>query len=289
MKHIDLFVNLIVFSCVLLLSACATTYIKPIDPTNYRSKLCINRPNISFYSAEYIGPAASVCFPPITNFICKPDSSGKPIYRETGELQMEEFHITLTSPGAPDFKFMDDMVFLTAADLAKQRGYPFMTRLNSIDSTSCKSLYSTSTYGTVNSDIGIYSGKTYLNEDVICITLRGGDFIFLKNQDALANGVFYRHNTRYFKMDILQPYKKLYYGTTPNVLFDDVTIIRDSYGFNTIGAARAWKIIYDTDSLARDLREKYRIIGNEPYTFKDERTEIEEAAKDPVERNKLSP
>jgi hypothetical protein len=273
-------------SCASLLSACATSALTPVDPTNYRTKFTIERPDKSFYSAEYIG-TASACFPPITNRICEPDPRGKPIYRETAKLEMEAFHIVLISSGAPSGKLMEDMVFLAAADLAKQRGYPFMTRLNTIDSTNCGSIYSTSTYGTVNSDTGTYSGKTYLNQDVICSNLRAGDFIFLKNREDLANGVFYRYNSGYFKTDTLKPAGELYIYTTPNVMFKDYTIIKD--GIIRIGTSSAWKVTYETAGLSNDLRAKYRITGNQPYTFKDERKENAEAAKDPVERNKLPP
>lgn len=273
-------------SCALLLSACVTPALTPVNPTNYRTKLKIERPDKSFYFAEYIG-SASACFPPITNRICEPDPRGKPIYRETAKLEMEEFRITLISSGTPSGKFMKDMVFLAAADLAKQRGYPLMTRLNTTESTSCGSIYSTSTYGTVNPDTGTYSGNTYLNKDVVCSNLQAGHFIFLKNREDLANGVFYRYNSGYFKTDAVRPASELYLYTTPNVMFKDYTFVKD--GIIRIGTSSAWKVIYDTAGLSSDLRAKYRITDNQPYTFKDERKENAEKAKDPVERNKLPP
>lgn len=269
-----------------LLSACATPALTPVDPTNYRTKLKIERPDKSFYSAEYIG-TASACFPPITNRICAPDPRGKPIYREIAKLEMEEFRIVLISSGAPSGKLMEDMVFLAAADLAKQHGYPFMTRLNTIESTSCDSIYSTSTYGSVNSDTGTYSGNTYLNKDVVCSNLRAGHFIFLKNREDLASGVFYRYNSGHFKTDNVRPASELYLYTTPNVMFKDYTFVKD--GIIRIGTSSAWKIIYDTAGLSSDLRAKYHITDNQPYTYKDERKETAETAKDPVERNKLPP
>jgi hypothetical protein len=275
-------------SFIFLLSACATPALTSVDPTNYRTKLRIERPDKSFYSAEYIGPALA-CFPPITNRICDADPRGKPIYRETAKLEMEEFHIVLISSGAPSDKLMDDMVFLAAADLAKQRGYPFITRLNNIDSTRCGSIYSTTTYGTVNSEAGTYSGNTYLNQDVACTNLRAGDFIFLKNREDLTNGVFYRYNSGYFKSDSLKPAGELYVYTTPNVRFEDYTIINVKDGIARVGTPSAWKVTYEANGLSNDLRSKYRITSNQPYSFKDERTENAEAAKDPVARNKLPP
>ena len=275
-------------SCALLLSACTTPGLTPVDPTNYRTKLRIERPDKSFYSAEYIG-SASACFPPITNRICEPDPRGKPIYRETAKLEMEEFRIVLISSGAPSIKLMDDMVFLAAADLAMQRGYPFMTRLNNIDSSKCGSIYSTSTYGTVNSEAGTYSGNTYLNQDVVCTNLQAGHFIFLKNREDLTNGVFYRFNSGSFKSDTLKPAGELYVYTTPNVRIEDYTNINVKDGNARVGTPSAWKVTYDTAGLSNDLRAKYRITSNQPYTFKDERTENAEAAKDPVARNKLPP
>lgn len=154
-----------VMSCALLLGACASSaLLTPINPTNYRTKLDIERPDKSFYSAKYIGPASD-CFPPITNRICEPVTRETAIYLETAKLEMEEFHTTLSSPGAADRKFMDDMVFLATADLAKQRGYPYMTRLSTTEISSCHSTYSTNTYGSVNSVTQTYSGNTYLNRD----------------------------------------------------------------------------------------------------------------------------
>jgi hypothetical protein len=281
-----------VLSCASFLSACATLGLTPVNPTNYRTMLSIERPDKSFYSAEYIGLlASSACFPPITNSICEPDSRGKSIYRETAKLEMEEFRIRLISPGTPNSKFMDDMVFLAAADLAKQRGYPLMTRLNTLESTNCGSTYSTTTYGSVNSNSGTYSGTTYLNQNVVCSNLRAGDFIFLKKRDDLANGVFYRNNSGYFKSDTLRPAGELYLYTTPNVMFKDYT--NNIGGVMRIGTPSAWKVTYDTTGLSNDLREKYRITANDPYTFKDEQTEnaerAAEKAKDPVERNKRVP
>lgn len=275
-----------VLSCALFLSACATPGLTPVNPTNYRTKLSIERPDKSFYSAEYIGPA-SACFPPITNRICEPGPRGKSSYRETAKLEMEEFRIQLISSGTPTGKFMDDMVFLAAADLAMQRGYPFMTRLNTTESRNCGSIHSTTTYGSVNSNTGTYSGNTYLNQDVVCSNLRAGDFFFLKRREDLANGVFYRYNSGDFKTDILKPAGELYLYTTPNVMLRNYTIIKD--GITRIGTSSAWKVTYDTAGLSNDLRAKYRITGNDPYTFKDERTENAEKAKDPVERNKQAP
>lgn len=270
--------------CAFLLNACATPSQQTVDSTNYRSKLTIKRPDKSFYSAEYIGPDSG-CFPPITNRICEPDPRGKPIYRETGKLEMEEFRFRLISSGVPDGKLMEDMVFLAAADLAKQRGYPFMTHLSSAKSGGCRSIYSTSTFGTINLDTGIYSGNTSLNQDAVCVTLLSGDFIFFKKRDDMGRGVFYRYDSGFLKTGLLMPEAGLYLYTSPNVMIKDHIFV--SHGISRIGTSSAWQVIYDTTGLSNDLRAKYRITSTEPYIFEDERKVNAEKAKDPLEQNKL--
>lgn len=79
---------------------------------------------------------------------------------------------------------------------------------------------------------------------------------------------------------------ELYISTTPNVNLKDYTVIKDN--IIRLATVSAWKDTYDTTGLSYDLRAKYHINDNKPYTFKDRKVNAE-TAKDPVERNKLPP
>ncbi|MFV2055894.1 MAG: hypothetical protein ACC707_05465, partial [Thiohalomonadales bacterium] len=57
-----------IFSISIIVIACSTSR---MNSSNYREKIQIKHLNSKFYSAEYIGLAPNICFPPITNMICK--------------------------------------------------------------------------------------------------------------------------------------------------------------------------------------------------------------------------
>jgi len=140
---------------------------------------------------------------------------------------------------------------------------------------------------------GSYSGKTYLNEDIVCHKSESGDFLFFQNESDLKNGVFYRYgnqdNWKSKNRDKLFPEKRLYIGTVPYLMGDDY--VKEEYGIIHLSNGEAWKDIYDTTGLLNDLRKKYKIDKSLPYEYKDktkERMEKEtQKSKDPLETNKL--
>jgi hypothetical protein len=276
MKSFRLMMLCIPFLTFGILSACATKSLSTsLNASNFRSRLEIIRPDVTFYSAQYIGPSTNKCFPPITNKICRNIPDVKVIYGNVKKLGMEEFEIRFSANNMPyNDELTDDLKYLVAADLALQRGYPLLVPKSNAKFIACTKSYSTTTYGTVNNFSGSFEGSTYLNEDLHCSQSRSGRFIFLRDPKKLKAGVFYDYGSE--TPTNIKPVKELYYGTTPNIYIEDVySVSASETEGHTSGNTTPdlWKKVYSAAGLSRDLRDKYSISNGQSYTFIDRRDE----------------
>jgi hypothetical protein len=274
-------IKISVFSLIGIVTiSCASNTQPKIDAYNYREYLNIKRKNISFYSAKHVDKSSErICFPPIEKMICHtPSTESKEIpYEKTGSLDIEQFEFKFSSKGIQDNKTVNDFIMLSAADLARQRGYPLAVKLTENNSSSCGSSYSATTTGNY-SYYGGYRGETTLHENISCSTRVSAEFIFLKERDPLKNGVFYLRGEDKNNFEKLRVFAPLYYGTS-----------QFNWGTGSGGVPNAWNEVYSTESLSAELRGKYKANNDHPYTFDDEAMEIEKGRNDPVERSKLPP
>lgn len=164
--------------------SCASNTPPKIDADNYREYLRIKRLNISFYSAKHAENGSEICFPPIEKMICHTpatEESREIPYVKTGSLDIEQFEFNFSAKGTQDNKTINDLIMLSAADLARQRGYPLAVKLTEKNSGSCGSSYSATTTGNY-SYYGGYRGETTLHETISCSTSVSAEFIFLKRK-----------------------------------------------------------------------------------------------------------
>jgi hypothetical protein len=245
---------------------CTPSYRVKTDATNYREKLSIKKMDYEFFIGKYIGPENN-CFPPIEYSVC-PNYSSDEVYKPTKELKMENFSISISDTSGVTSKVVKDMAYLTAAELAEQRGFKTFTVLNSMETNACSSMYSVNTYGSVTGNT--YSGTSYLSKDAICANNYSIYVLFYDESEDLKRGVLFRS-----PRSRLQPDKSLYIGTTPG-LYEEYLEQRVKYPpiGNTTGfipEKNAWKIHYDIKGLTGELRKLYGILEILPYSFEDER------------------
>jgi len=272
---------------------CTPSYSIKTDATNYREKLSIEKKDIDFYNGEYIGPD-KYCFPPIDNRICKSNNHVQ-LYKPTKNLKLEDFSISIKDTSGVTSKTVKDMAYLTAAELAEQRGFKTFTVLHSIDTAACNSIYSTNTYGNFSGDM--YSGRSYLSKDVICSNIYDIEILLYDDNDDLKKGVLIG------SPQFLQPFESLYIGTTPGLyeeyLQRHIDFLEQETKYpknvNTSGYItknNAWKTQYDIHGLAGELRKLYSISDKLPYSFTDERERskksIDDKNADPIEKFKVT-
>lgn len=257
--------------------SCTSNTPPKIDADNYREYLRIKRLNILFYSAKHVENTPEICFPPIEKMICHtPSTESREIpYVKTGSLDIEQFEFNFSAKGTQDNKTINDLIMLSAADLARQRGYPLAVKLTEKNSGTCGSSYSATTTGNY-SYYGGYRGETTLHETISCSTRVSAEFIFLKERAPLKNGVFYLSGEDKNNFKKLRVFAPLYYGTS-----------QFNWGKGSGVVSNAWNEVYSTEALSTELREKYKVNDIHLYTFDDEAEEIEKVRNDPVERSKL--
>ena len=243
---------------------------------NYRSLLKIERFDKTYYSGQYVG-AEKYCFPPITNPICR-RGRDESIYKPVAQLDMESFYISLTAVNSFNAKLMKDMVYLAAADMTLQRGYSQFTVLNDLGVDQCRSSYSADSYGTINNDS--YRSTTVLNERATCAMSKAATVLLFRNKEDLTSGVLYRDNSSRSMSRYLVPEGSLYYGTSPNVTFEDYNKVGD--GTTLFTPSNAWKTHYAAQGLSAALRAKYGIKDTTPYTFIDRRDQTRQEESDPL-------
>ena len=267
-------------NCVLLLTVvgCAST--------SYRSEVSVTKKDVAFYSAKYVGTLSN-CFPPIDRPICKPSSANDILYKPIAKLQMEEFQIALSNASlGSSYK---DFVYLTAADIAIQRGFKFFTVTDQDENGGCISNYTANSYGTV--DNGVYTGTTSITPNPVCAAATSITIIAFNRKEELAAGVFEKFNSGYIATVLknISPNISLYYGTTPG-LNPKMDSFGDASFHNTYHIViNAWKNFYDAKGLSTDLRAKYHITDSSPYMISDERSiNDQDNAKDLIEKNRIT-
>lgn len=284
MKHICAFAFLIIFA---VLCGCTTSHSIRTDATNYRENLTIEKNDYDFYNGYYVG-SGKKCFPPIENRIC-PNYTTDEVYKPSKELKMELFSIRIKDTSVTTSKVVKDMAYLTAAELAEQRGFKTFTPLYTRENYSCSSTQSVNTYGTFSRNT--YSSTSYLNDNLICGNLYNITVLLYNEQSDLENGVLYRN-----KSNTLYPFQYLYVGTTPdlyeNFLEMKLKDLQEKQTSNFEVNHNAWKTRYDIKGMAEELKKQYGLTERLPYTFEDERErhkkQKEQENADPIEKYKIT-
>ena len=278
----------LIFIFIINAYSCAPSYY--VDPgahtdylsaKNYREQLSIVKLNYIFSKGKYIGKEKDDCFPPITSEICEKEQAyGK--YEALNSLKIEKYEISIHSfDKTNNLKLIEDLLLLTAADLALQAGFSFLTMTKKGKVTACQSNYSlntdgsntfdTNTYGANTSGGGTFNGNTTVRKVSKCANMFQGEFFVLHSVDDLKGGVFQRYRDKSSVLPVLD----LYYGTSPNIGYEDVSYSshhRDNDSVTYLSHTpikNAWRNVYDASGLSRDLREKYGITKKEPYVYKD--------------------
>jgi hypothetical protein len=254
--------------------------------TSYKTEVSVTKKDVTFYSAKYIGEQPN-CFPPIDRPVCTPSSKNDVLYEPIAKLEMEEFQITLGNVGiGSSYK---DFIYLTAADIAIQRGFKYFTVTSQSESGGCISNYTANSYGTVSN--GSYVGTTSISPNPICAAATTISIIAFNRKVDLAAGVFEEFNSGYLASILknISPNISLYYGTSPGLkpTFDTTS---DTSGHNTYRTfENAWKNFYDANGLSKDLRTKYHISDSSPYTIIDERAINEQDnSNDLIKKNRIT-
>lgn len=289
MKHSCNFTLLIIIA---VLCGCTPSYRIQTDAYNYREKLKIEKKDYEFYNGEYVGSEKN-CFPPIENRIC-PNYTKNEIYKPSKELKMELFSIIIKDNSVMTSKVVEDMAYLTAAELTEQRGFKTFTIPYTIENYSCNSIRSVNTYGTVYGNR--YSGTSYLNNENMCVNSYSIEVLLYDDQDDLRNGILYRNNDNLLSSNKLYPFRYLYSGTTPGLedefLKQELEFLQSQSPVRFKVDRDVWKTHYDIKNMAEELKKKYGLTKKMPYTFEDERErhkkQKEQENADPIEKYKIT-
>lgn len=242
----------------------------------------------TFHTAKYTGSELE-CFPPINKRWCNPVKNNKFLYEETGNLNIEEYTLSMSTRGFFDQARVRDMLFLAASDLTIQRGFLMFTITKEIEISMCRSFgYEARTDGSINSTgfQNNYSGKTVISPSQICGGSDTIQIIIFNDKIKLADGVFKRSNNGSARW--LYPESSLYIGTMSNLDDKDYNDMPDRET-KISTPLNAWKIHYDARGLAADLRAKYKLGEPENVYFKDEMADrLNYEAKDPIKKNRHS-
>jgi len=278
------------------LLGCSIPHRDKLDPNNYRKNLEIEKSNYDYFSAKYVGGKTG-CFPPITKRLCSkhPKLQFDNSYKTIKRLEIEGFKISIKTHDLLKSETLNELIFLTTAELALQRGFPYFTQLNKIEIIACVSSYSADSYGSLSTNSlhnggSTYSGTTNINRNKTCTENLSGNFIFFRNLSDLKEGVFYKPINSNLK---IMPVLKLYFGTTPNISNKEVNSHNSKKNaeietyYTRTNIKEAWKTIYDAKGLSVDLRKKHQINSSKPYNFK-ERGKYSEIKKNSViNQNKI--
>lgn len=222
------------------------------------SKIRVTRTGSEFYVGRYTGPLKG-CFPPIQMRICGPITRDETTYSLDERLDMERFSISGGSHTAGDYRTTRDYLYFLAANLTKQRGYPYFTVLRETSVTTCGS------YGN-------------------CAGGRSIDILIFRSNAKMGHGVLSR-SIGYSGTIYISPVADLYYGTTPT----DGRFSSSIEGLYTFAPVNAWKTQYNAEGLARDMGKKLGISDSPVLAFEDESEQrLKRLAEDPIERNRSS-
>lgn len=271
----------------LVILGCATPDIRdqPVTSENYRQKISINKVDTSFFLAKYVGTEKN-CFPPITNRDCS--ERGKlPVYKPVEELSIEEFSLRFSHGDLASSK-AKEYLFLSAADIALQRGYEYFTIMREYDQSTCGTFLTASTVGSVSGRV--YTGSTTVHEGAHCSSSRTIFVLAFNDRDILSKGIFERVNA--WKVPVLRPVDSLYFGSMTGldkarfVSYETDKFSNVSSSFFVTTPNNAWKSVYSAQGMSNDLRAKLDVTDRTAYSFTDEA--IEQMAKqqgDLIERN----
>lgn len=259
----------------------------------FRDKLSVSKRDADFFIGKYKGHRTN-CFPPIDMPVCHPMKGDEDIYTLDKQLNMERFHIYISSYSGDPWAFsLADYLYLVAAELCIQLGYPMFTIIGNTDISLCRSSsIEASTHGTIDTlslehggQFGRYSGTTTVRPIGACVVGKSMDVLFFKDKNDLAKGVLQR-STTYFGEQIIQPLGSLYVGTTPNL--DPIAYFGQTDDTLRTTPTNAWKTHYDAAGLMKDLRVKLKIDDFTPYVYTDEREKNKKRiADDPINKNRV--
>ncbi|MFW5454822.1 hypothetical protein [Thioalkalivibrio sulfidiphilus] len=283
----------IVFLCltlVFLASACAPNHYGTglIDRKPYTEKLGASLHGDEFYHAKH-RYRPSHCFPPINMPICVPNDAEPEPYVKTKKLDMESVSLSLRARDPLDATKMRDLLYLAAAEVSIQRGYDKFTILHTVDVTTCGVIPEISTTGTVyEGPVGNQiMSTTVVSPRGICYQGKSIRALMFSNAEDLEKGVFVSRVNPVSNASILAPVESLYFGTVPNLRYEDFNRTPDSQTL-VMTPRNAWQTYYDAAGLARDMREKYGISHEGLIHLVDEKTvEGERINADPILRNRV--
>lgn len=253
------------------LAGCQTT---GLTPNNYLSEIEIKKYDYQIYSAEYAGTEKG-CFPPVTGRDCS-NSGNLAVYSPKVELFVEAFSLTHRAQ-FPNPEKQEEFLFLTAADLALQRGFSKFTVYSIADYSGCASSPKATSTGTIRTNkhtgSATYSGTTSIRRYGSCLTSKTLNVFMLNDKRALRDGVFIRTE---FGGKNLKPFESLYYGTMDGLDFDKHVHVVSQEGpgttslYTRMTTGKAWENVYDAPGLSADLRNKYGVKKKKNIIFEDE-------------------
>ena len=241
----------------------------------------------SFYQGHYVGTQVD-CFPPISKRQCVPIKKAETLYEPERKLEMESFNFSMSSDffGQAQVK---DRLYFAASELALRRGFKMFTVTTTFDVTTCRNGIDATTTGTLTANPAgqgsSYSGSTSIRPRGECVINQGIRVIYFKYEEDLAQGVLARATTGTAQW--LYPETSLYYGTIPNLRYEDFNY-QSLPGAFTRTPENAWKVHYDAEGLSADFRKKYRLENPPPIAFRDEAQEnTRREADDPLQKRRV--
>lgn len=267
---------------LLVLNGCATPPVtvmqEKITGDNFWKMAKVERLDKFFYSGRYVGKL-SVCFPPASKIACPDNEDGRPAYEAIDELPMVAYAAQIQNSDLSERTKAKEFLHLILSDIALVKGYKSFAILKKTESSSCRTSYSTDTYGSVSSigqqsasgqysGIGQYSGTSNFRESTSCGFIDSISVVMFNDIYVLEKGVFSKdrqYGGNHFGIE-----RSLYVGN-PGVAFGDHNKVNNTYGFfNLYTPTESWKTVYEAKGLANDLRAKYKAASNPPYQISDQ-------------------
>lgn len=249
---------------IFFISGCASKF-GPVTSNSFRDHITIKRMDRSFALGHTIFNEKE-CFPVITKPICRL-TVGEKAFEATKLLDIESYEISVSSYDDINREYL----YMAAAELAMQEGYPMFTPLIEVTSLLCSKEKIYTTNGGISAagaNSAYLNSTTKMNEGSSCLITKRMDIILFRDKTDLSKGVLEKTNSGPAETKHFNPEIDLYRGTTPN-LTEYREINNSEYKLFYLYHDNAWKTHYVPADLAEVLRKKLNISHVRPWQVED--------------------
>lgn len=197
----------------LSISGCSSMF-GPVTVKNFRETVEIKKIDKTFATGHSL-IGTKECFPNLTKPICRTSAGEKIFEIESVFDDIAQYEITYSSRDG----FNKEYLYLIAAELAIQEGYPMFTPLTEQLTARCTKDQAIKSFATFNSlnNIGNGSVVSYVEDNSNCLLTMTLTTLYFKDKKPLTQGLLSKQNSGIAQTSNFYPVIDLYRGTTPNL------------------------------------------------------------------------